>query len=256
MRFSDLGGLLCGDSSRIPAAVIEWAGVGPILEAALFNTPGQSSMSSLTPEPASSLPRETPNRSGVPETSAADILIVDNDERIVELLSWFLSKRGYSVQGAHSFAEAREVLAAGLPDLMLSDLDLGAESALVELPLLAAADLLPPTLVVSGYLNAETTERLTGMGQVLGVLSKPFDFASLEERMVSCLEELARNREGVQEPTVVAPASAPVLASQATPQAGAWVEIHPQPRPTANLPVDPVVPQDSPPREARRSAVR
>jgi DNA-binding response OmpR family regulator len=160
---------------------------------------------------------------GKSEESSADILIVDNDERIVELLSWFLSKRGYSIQSAHSFGEAREFLVRGQPDLMLSDLDLGAESALVELPRLANEGILPPTLVVSGYLNAEVTKRLTAMTQVLGVLAKPFDFASLEERVVGCLEAMARG-------DVAASGSESPKIEPAPVKQGGWVEVHPQPR--------------------------
>ena len=120
-------------------------------------------------------------------TGPADILVLDNDERIVELVSWFLGKRGFGVRRAHSFAEAREALAERLPDLMLSDLDLGAESALDELPLLAEQGLLPPTLVVSGYLDQDSTARLTAIPGVLGTLPKPFDFELLEARVLECL---------------------------------------------------------------------
>lgn len=214
--------------------VIEWAASGPILNTAFMNYPGRNDMSPPSPDltrgdqvaprsQSSEKPEGEAMKAG--DSQCADILIVDNDERIVELLAWFLSKRGYSVQSAHSFAEAREVLAAGLPDLMLSDLDLGVESALVELPALAKQGLLPPTLVVSGYLNAETTQRLTIMDQVLGVLAKPFDFASLEDRIVSCLEDLALSRAAETLPSAPSQASAPVTEEEE------WVEIQPHPRP-------------------------
>ena len=85
----------------------------------------------------------------------AEILIVDNDDRIVELVAWFLKKRGFGVRTAVSFADARERIAERRPDLMLSDIDLGAESALDELPRLDAGGDLPPTLVVSGYLDVD-----------------------------------------------------------------------------------------------------
>ena len=188
-------------------------------------------------DPARANPLPEPKPSENEPRGCADILIVDNDERIVELLAWFLSKRGYSVQGAHSFSEAREVLALGQPDLMLSDLDLGAESALVELPRLAEQGILPPTLVVSGYLNAETTERLTSMPQVLGVLAKPFDFARLEERVVGCLKELSE-AQAVQAQAVPAQAvqsapSSPEPEPSPAPSNGDWVEIKPHPGPTA-----------------------
>jgi len=121
----------------------------------------------------------------------ADVLIVDNDERIVELVAWFLEKRGYQVRAAASFEQARERIAERRPELMLSDLDLGAESALEELPRLAAAGVLPPTLVVSGYLDPTIEERLEGLPAVLGTLAKPFDFAALERRVSECLACLA-----------------------------------------------------------------
>lgn len=122
------------------------------------------------------------------------ILIVDNDDRIVELVSWFLKKRGYGVRSARTFAGARAAIAALRPDLMLSDVDLGVEDATVELPRLAAAGALPPTLVVSGYLDARVEAELARLPAVLDTLSKPFDFSVLEARITECL---ARARHAV-----------------------------------------------------------
>lgn len=118
----------------------------------------------------------------------ADILVVDNDDRIVELVAWFLGKRGFRVRRAQDFAEARRELQSARPDLMLSDLDLGLESALEELPRLAAEGLLPGTLVVSGYLDQGSISRLEAIEGVLGTLPKPFDFERLEQRVLECLE--------------------------------------------------------------------
>ncbi|MDA1264237.1 MAG: response regulator, partial [Planctomycetota bacterium] len=100
----------------------------------------------------------------------AEILIVDNDDRIVELVAWFLKKRGFVVRTASSFAQARERIAEHRPDLMLSDIDLGAESAIEELPRLDACGNLPPTLVVSGYLDPGIEEELASLGPVLDTL--------------------------------------------------------------------------------------
>ena len=159
-------------------------------------------------------------------TGPADILVLDNDERIVELVSWFLGKRGFGVRRAHSFAEAREALAERLPDLMLSDLDLGAESALDELPLLAEQGLLPPTLVVSGYLDQDSTARLTAIPGVLGTLPKPFDFELLEARVLECLAARPAAAEPVAtEGTIEHAPEAPAPATE--PAAGGWIEIRP-----------------------------
>jgi DNA-binding response OmpR family regulator len=120
----------------------------------------------------------------------ADLLLVDNDGRIVELLALFLEREGYSVRTAASFAEARVALAERCPDLMLSDLDLGVESGRTELPKLAAEGLLPPTLVVSGYLDASLQEELLALPKILSTLAKPFDFPQLKGRVEQLLEDL------------------------------------------------------------------
>jgi len=114
------------------------------------------------------------------EAARASLLLVDNDARIVELLTWFLSQRGFEVRTACSFVEARERLAEGAPDLLVSDVDLGAESAVQELPRLRADGILPRTLVVSGYLDAAIKAALTALPEVVGTLAKPFEFTDLE----------------------------------------------------------------------------
>jgi len=121
----------------------------------------------------------------------ANLLLLDNDERIVELLSWFLGERGFAIRVAHSFQEARERLTEERPDLLISDVDLGTESAVDELPRLSAEGMLPPTLVVSGYLDAAVRAAIMGVPEVLDTLAKPFEFPHLEEKVRSCLERAA-----------------------------------------------------------------
>ncbi|MEE2941650.1 MAG: response regulator, partial [Planctomycetota bacterium] len=119
----------------------------------------------------------------------ARLLLLDNDERIVELLSWFLRDRGFEVDVAESFAVARGRIAAARPDLLVSDVDLGTETAVEELPRLSAEGILPPTLVVSGFLDEAVEGRLRAVPEVLDTLPKPFEFNELEERIRHCLEE-------------------------------------------------------------------
>ena len=118
----------------------------------------------------------------------ARLLLLDNDERIVELLSWFLRERGFEVDVAQSFAVARERIAAARPDLLVSDVDLGTETAVEELPRLSAEGILPPTLVVSGFLDEAVEGRLRAVPEVLDTLPKPFEFNDLEGRIQGCLE--------------------------------------------------------------------
>lgn len=116
------------------------------------------------------------------EHSGARIVLLDNDARIVELVEWFLGTRGFAVRTASSFAELRARLDEGPCDLLISDLDLGAESALTELPRLAAERALPPTLVVSGFLDATNQRAVEEVPGVVGTLPKPFEFEDLEVR--------------------------------------------------------------------------
>jgi DNA-binding response OmpR family regulator len=119
----------------------------------------------------------------------ADILLVDDDERLAELCAWFLTKGGHEVRTACSYSDARERIAERAPELMLADLDLGAESGRVELARLAEEGLLPPTLVVSGYLDGALSAELEALGGVRGTLPKPFDPGELAARVASCLAE-------------------------------------------------------------------
>ena len=113
----------------------------------------------------------------------AHLLLVENDHRLGELIAWFLDQRGFEVCRAASFREARERLAERMPDLMLSDVDLGGESGREELPRLAAEGLLPPTLVVSGYLDPETRAELEALEGIVGLLAKPFELKDLVSRV-------------------------------------------------------------------------
>lgn len=119
------------------------------------------------------------------------LLWIDNDARLVGLVATLLERQGHIVRTAGNFAEARQLIAAERPDLMLSDLDLGAETGRAELPRLAAEGLLPPTLIVSGFLDRELDLELCAIPGVLGTLAKPFDLDRLCERIEAALAELA-----------------------------------------------------------------
>lgn len=171
------------------------------------------------------------------EDARASLLLVDNDARIVELLTWFLSQRGFEVRTAGSFVEARERLAEGVPDLLVSDVDLGAESAVQELPRLRADGILPRTLVVSGYLDAAIKAALTALPEVVGTLAKPFEFTDLEAAIDGALlgEEAPADPETFEVPR---PEMAPAPESEESRSGGGatpdedddddgWIEITP-----------------------------
>jgi DNA-binding response OmpR family regulator len=109
----------------------------------------------------------------------AQLLVVDNDARVAELVAWFLEKGGHAPCVVTSYAAARELLRERDFALMLADLELGVEDGRVELPRLEAEGLLPRTIVVSGYLDAEIAEGLERIEGVVATVSKPFEPAEL-----------------------------------------------------------------------------
>jgi DNA-binding response OmpR family regulator len=115
-----------------------------------------------------------------------DLLLIENDRRLGELLCLFLERRGHTARRAASFAEARVLIEERTPDLLLSDLQLGEEDAREELPRLSAEGCLPPTLVVSGFLDTQTVDELARIPQVCGTLPKPFEF----DELMTCIDEL------------------------------------------------------------------
>jgi len=117
-----------------------------------------------------------------------DLLVVDNDARIADLVAWFLERGGHTPRVVTSYSAAREALRESTFTLMLADLELGAEDGRVELPLLESEGILPPTLVVSGYLDAEITMELLEIPHVLGTVPKPFEPSELLARVDQAIE--------------------------------------------------------------------
>jgi two-component system nitrogen regulation response regulator GlnG len=117
----------------------------------------------------------------------ADLLLVENDARILELMKFFLERAGHSVRTAASFGEARKAIVERAPDLLLSDLELGAEDGREELSRIAGSGGLPPTLVVSGYLDRATAETIERLPNVVGTLAKPYDMQRLLAKVDACL---------------------------------------------------------------------
>ena len=147
----------------------------------------------------------------------ADLLVVDNDARIAELVGWFLEKGGHSPRVVTSYAEAREALREQRFALMLADLELGVEDGRVELPRLYAEGLLPPTLVVSGYLDAEITAALYETPGILGTVPKPFEPRELLERVDAVLGE-AEERAPVAEAAPQVAEAAPLVDPEERPE--------------------------------------
>jgi len=116
------------------------------------------------------------------------LLIVDDDERLAGLVSWFFRRKGLEVESCPSYAVARELLRVERVDVLISDVELNGESARMELPDLAREGILPATIVASGFLDEAAVREFQALREVRVMLRKPFDFDLLERAMVRCLQ--------------------------------------------------------------------
>lgn len=113
------------------------------------------------------------------------ILVVDDDQDIVALLTRYLSGHGFAVTGVGNGAELRRTIEREPPELVLLDLGLPDEDGLSLLQYLRT-HWRGPVIVVTG--RGEPVERVVGLE--LGAddyVAKPFDFRELLARIRSVL---------------------------------------------------------------------
>jgi len=111
-------------------------------------------------------------------TSAARILVIDDDTVFANVLARSLQRRGQSALAAHSIAGA---LAAGsefAPTHIVLDLKLGADDGLLALPELLARWPLARVLLLTGYASIATAVAAIKRG-AHDYLAKPADAAQV-----------------------------------------------------------------------------
>ena len=107
------------------------------------------------------------------ETDAAHLLIVDDDERIRQLLKRFLQKNGFLVTAAPDAARARRLLAGLAFDLIVLDVMMPGEDG-VSLCRELRSRLGVPVLLLTA--RGETSDRILGLeAGADDYLAKPFD---------------------------------------------------------------------------------
>jgi CheY-like chemotaxis protein len=117
------------------------------------------------------------------------ILIVEDNPANRELLQDWLEIEGYEVWGAADLKASYEVLEVGLPDVVLLDINLGAENGLDLLAWMrrkASLDSIP-VIAVTAHALATEQERILQAGCV-ACLSKPIDFKELREQLKRWLQ--------------------------------------------------------------------
>jgi DNA-binding NtrC family response regulator len=113
-------------------------------------------------------------------------LIVDDDPEVLQVLTEFVTREGFSATAASSLRQAREQLVASPPDILLVDIQLPDGSGLDLLDgFEAGAE--PEVVLITGNASVETAVDALRRG-VTDYLTKPVDFA----RLKMALANLAR----------------------------------------------------------------
>ncbi|NIJ18411.1 two-component system nitrogen regulation response regulator GlnG [Sphingomonas naasensis] len=125
------------------------------------------------------------------------VLIVDDDAAIRTVVAAALKRAGHRVTTAASIAELRRALAAGVPDVLVTDVVLPDGNGLDEAAGLASAHPDLPIIVFSAQNTLATAVRATEVG-AFDYLPKPFDLDVLGQAVRGAI---ARRRRGPAELT-------------------------------------------------------
>lgn len=121
-----------------------------------------------------------------PESGAARVLIVDDDEVMRDLMKQALVRKGYLVQTAKDGVEATRTLNGASIDLVLLDLLMPNRDGLAVLRELRDRHSPPATIVMTGSRSTEMREEAMALG-AHSFLQKPFELGQLLAEVESVL---------------------------------------------------------------------
>lgn len=125
-------------------------------------------------------------------TAPGNILIVDDDAAIRTVVAAALRREGHAVTAAASAAEMHRALAAGLPDVLVTDVVLPDGNGLDLVAALMAEYPALPVIIFSAQNTLATAVRATEVG-AFDYLPKPFDLDVLAQAVGSAI---AKGRRG------------------------------------------------------------
>lgn len=114
------------------------------------------------------------------------VLILDDEEDIRELMSFFLMKMGMTAVEAKNGTEGYAVFIKEKPDLILTDINMpGGDNGWTFLERLQGlGEELPPIVLMSGY--EKNIEKLDSINHPVEYLEKPFSY----EKVVSAIKKV------------------------------------------------------------------
>ena len=130
----------------------------------------------------------------------AHIFVVDDDERLADLLCRFLTSQGYMAISAQDAADARQKLASFAFDVVVLDIMMPGESGLVLAKELADNPAGPPVLLITALDAPE--DRVNGLSAgAEDYITKPFD----PRELVMRIERVLRRRPAAREEMALQP---------------------------------------------------
>ena len=117
------------------------------------------------------------------------VMLVDDDDRISELLSRALGDMGYEVGRLEDGETALEALRADPPDLLFLDIYLPKLGGLEVLHAMRVEGIPTPVITMSGLPDEQMARDSLALG-ASDFISKPFDLRKLEEHLKPTLEAL------------------------------------------------------------------
>ena len=112
-------------------------------------------------------------------SNSKKVLIIDDEQDIVDLISEVLSRERYEPIVATRWTEAIEAITSAQPDLILLDLKMPTIDGSAILEFVRKEGIPLPVIVVSGFLTADAVENLSSLG-VSAFIRKPFKVAQLK----------------------------------------------------------------------------
>ena len=116
----------------------------------------------------------------------SNILIVDDDQDILKLISMRLVAAGYNTATANNGAEAMSAISLQRPDLVISDLRMPAMDGMALLDAVHNAHPTLPVIILTAHGSIPDAVRATQRG-VFGFLTKPFDSQELLQQVAAAL---------------------------------------------------------------------
>ncbi len=121
------------------------------------------------------------------------LVIVDDEQGILDVVSRFAERLGFNVAVCASGREAISLLQTRRPDVMLVDLRMPDVGGLDVLRAIRDVDAHCQAVLMTGYASVDTAVEAVKLG-AMDYLTKPLDFGRLEQLLSGVREEIERRR--------------------------------------------------------------